>query len=82
MCNTTSNNAAIQKALAVQKIAHKGDLKSIIYAKCCDCIYNPLKPGNWREQVGNCIESNCPLYTKRRYAQAKKQCQSRTLSQK
>ena len=82
MDNPTSNNAAIQKALAVQKIAHKGDLRSIINAKCCDCIYDPEKPGNWREQVGDCIESNCPLYGRRRNAQAKKQHQSQTLNQK
>ena len=82
MDKVTLFEAFITKKLTVQKIAHKCDLRSIINAKCCDCIYDPEKPGNWREQVGDCIESNCPLYERRRNAQAKKRLKSQTLNQK
>ena len=37
-------------------------LRSSINAKCRDCIYDPLAPGRWRQQVGQCSVISCPLW--------------------
>jgi hypothetical protein len=33
-----------------------------IYAKCRECIHDPMAPGNWRQQVEACSSTNCPLH--------------------
>lgn len=33
-----------------------------INAKCCECIYDPLSEGTWRQQVEKCTSFACPLY--------------------
>lgn len=33
-----------------------------INEKCRDCIYDPLAPGNWRQQTGACTIKTCPLW--------------------
>lgn len=30
--------------------------------KCKDCIYDPLAPGNWRQQTGACTIKSCSLW--------------------
>lgn len=37
-------------------------LRQAINDKCRDCIYDPLAPGNWRQQVTLCTSTECPLY--------------------
>jgi hypothetical protein len=37
-------------------------LRSLINAKCRECIYDPLAEGNWRQQVGACTSPSCPLF--------------------
>jgi hypothetical protein len=34
-----------------------------INAKCRECIYDPMSPGNWRQQVEACSSANCPLHS-------------------
>ena len=46
----------------VQDRMRKPGLKSRIEAKCIDCIVDPLAPGSWRVQVGNCNSLTCPLH--------------------
>jgi hypothetical protein len=36
-----------------------------INAKCKDCIYDTMAPGNWRQQVTACTVISCPLYEHR-----------------
>lgn len=40
-------------------------LRSLVDAKCRECIYDPCAPGTWREQVARCGGVNCPLYSAR-----------------
>lgn len=40
-------------------------LRDAIDAQCKGCIYDPISPGTWREQVGCCSSSNCPLHSVR-----------------
>lgn len=40
-------------------------LRAAIDAQCKGCIYDPISPGTWREQVGCCSSSNCPLHSVR-----------------
>lgn len=37
-------------------------LRAAIDAMCKGCIYDPISPGTWREQVEGCSSSNCPLH--------------------
>lgn len=36
--------------------------RAAVDAMCKMCIYDPLSRGTWREQVGECSSSNCPLH--------------------
>ena len=36
--------------------------RDAIAMKCKDCIYDPLAPGRWREQVDSCTSTTCPLF--------------------
>jgi hypothetical protein len=42
-------------------------LRSMIDAKCKECIYDPgpYSRGTWREQVAACNNVNCPLHPAR-----------------
>ena len=41
-------------------------LRQAINQKCRECIYDPIGgDGNWRQQVGACTSSICPLYPDR-----------------
>lgn len=40
-------------------------LRTAIDRKCKECIYDPLAPGAWREQVEACSSSNCALHAVR-----------------
>lgn len=37
-------------------------LRKAINAKCKDCIYDPVAPGTWRQQVTLCAVTTCPLW--------------------
>jgi hypothetical protein len=37
-------------------------LRAAIDAKCRDCIYDPVAPGTWREQVAQCSAIGCRLW--------------------
>lgn len=42
--------------------AKRPSLRAAINAKCKDCVYDPLGPGNWRQQVTACRITDCPLW--------------------
>ena len=47
-------------------------LRQAINAKCKDCIYDPLSGlGSWRQQVGGCTSTDCPLWPIRPVAKPK-----------
>lgn len=37
-------------------------LRKAINQKCKDCIYDPIAPGTWRQQVALCTAKSCPLW--------------------
>ena len=37
-------------------------IRKAVNEKCKDCIYDPLAGGTWLVQVGNCIDTPCPLH--------------------
>lgn len=37
-------------------------LRTAINAKCRECIYDPMVPGRWRQQVAACTVVRCPLW--------------------
>ena len=37
-------------------------LRAAIDRKCKDCTYDPMAPGNWRQQVQACTVTTCPLH--------------------
>lgn len=39
--------------------------KAAVEAKCKSCAYCPSAPGGWRQQVGECLSMDCPLYAVR-----------------
>lgn len=41
-----------------------------IAAKCKDCIHDPAASGNWKEQVGACACTDCPLWRLRPVSRA------------
>lgn len=43
-----------------------------INAKCRECIYDPMSPGNWRQQVEACSSANCPLHSFRPISRPKR----------
>lgn len=49
----------------VAELVAKGGWRGLVNAKCCECVYDPLAPGTWRQQVENCGGVSCPLYSKR-----------------
>ena len=40
-------------------------LRKAINAKCKDCIFDPMEPGNWRQQVTACTSNDCALHSVR-----------------
>lgn len=40
----------------------RNSLREAIDRKCKDCVYDPLAPGTWRQQVADCGAASCPLY--------------------
>ena len=50
----------------IARLLKKGGLRAHIDAMCCWCIYDPLGgAGTWRQQVGACTSTTCPLYAVR-----------------
>lgn len=44
----------------------KRSMRNAINAFCKECIYDPYSGcGTWRQQVGACISTDCPLYAYR-----------------
>ena len=39
--------------------------RDAVFAKCRECIYDPLQVGTWRQQVGECASANCALHALR-----------------
>ena len=37
-------------------------LRTAINEKCRECTYDPADRGTWRQQVGACTVSSCPLH--------------------
>lgn len=37
-------------------------LRGAIDAKCRDCTFDEVEPGNWRQQVSACPVTTCPLH--------------------
>lgn len=48
-------------------------LRKAINDKCKDCTYDPLGDGNWRQQVGDCRVTLCPLHPVRPISKPKKE---------
>jgi hypothetical protein len=40
-------------------------LRRAVNAKCKECIYDPYRGGNWRQQVQACTSPHCPLFPAR-----------------
>jgi hypothetical protein len=36
--------------------------KCAMNAMCCECIYDKSDVGTWRQQIGACTSTGCPLY--------------------
>ncbi len=49
----------------VKNTANKLTLRTVIDAKCRECIYDPQSEGSWRKQVENCLSPGCSLFPKR-----------------
>jgi len=48
-------------------------MRAAINSKCKDCIYDPLAGlGTWRQQVGGCTSTDCPLFLLRPLPEGKK----------
>jgi hypothetical protein len=45
-------------------------MRAAINAMCKGCIYDPAEPGNWRQQVGACQITGCPLWPLRPTSQS------------
>lgn len=44
-------------------MAHpKSKYRDAVAAYCKSCNYDPLAPGNWREQVADCANANCVFF--------------------
>lgn len=37
-------------------------MRKAVNAFCRDCIYDPVEPGTWLQQVTACTSPDCPLY--------------------
>lgn len=37
-------------------------LRKAIDAHCKSCIYDEIEPGRWKQQVGACTVTKCPLW--------------------
>ncbi len=46
----------------ISREGSKTGFRGKINAKCIECIYDPLGPGNWRQQVEGCTSISCPLH--------------------
>jgi hypothetical protein len=46
--------------------------------KCRDCIYDPLAPGNWRQQTGACTIRTCSLWPYRPVSTPRRNTSQRT----
>ena len=56
------------EARRLELIAREGGkpgLRGKINAMCISCTFDSLTPGNWRQQVGNCTVTVCPLHSVR-----------------
>lgn len=49
----------------MSKSAPRPSMRAAVNAKCRECIYDPIEPGGWRQQVEACSCWGCPLYTVR-----------------
>lgn len=48
---------------AVKVKRPRASLRTLVNAKCKECIYDPVgSTGHWREQVTRCTSFKCPLY--------------------
>lgn len=46
-----------------EKLAQKPtSLRLVIDVKCKDCIYDDKSKGNWKAQVGQCVDQSCSLW--------------------
>jgi hypothetical protein len=57
--------AVFNRANLINRLAGKPGLRGKVDAHCVSCIYDPEMPGTWRQQVGNCLVVDCPLYSAR-----------------
>lgn len=55
-----------QRASVIARLtSNPKSLRSLIDAKCCECIYDPIDKGTWRQQVEACTSPSCPLFPAR-----------------
>ena len=63
--NEEIENYSRSREDVVQSLCKKGSYKYLLYAKCCECIYDEGSKGTWRKQVEECTSKDCPIYPKR-----------------
>ena len=59
------NDEMEHRERTIQRLVQKGTYKSLLQAKCCECIYDDRSAGSWRKQVEECTSLDCPLFAKR-----------------
>ena len=65
------NEADKRRLDLIAKEGSKAGLRGKINAKCIECVYDPLGgDGSWRQQVQNCLGTDCPLYPVRPLSRA------------
>ena len=47
---------------APERSQKRPSMRAAINAFCKGCLYDPGEPGNWRQQVGACAATDCPLF--------------------
>ena len=50
------------KSKLIETVLQKSGLRARIDANCIACIYDVRSPGTWRQQVENCLVSDCAIW--------------------
>lgn len=58
-------NGRRSRETLIQKFSKQKGYKGKVWAKCVECIYDPMSTGSWVAQVTECTDTGCPLYSVR-----------------
>lgn len=53
-----------REQLIAQRVK-RNSYKSLLEAKCIECLFEEGAKGNWRKQVEDCTSPGCPLFARR-----------------